>query len=157
VRLVVVGPVLLSAALLAGCGGGDPAATTSDDGACAAPSTFVAEPTIAPGQTVQVVGEDLWSGCRDSGSVAGDGTASYEGWEDVDDPTPLTAQPVTWTQGDTVVELAIVDIDPTGAVELDVTVPADARPGAAELAIGDSLPAEVTVVTDAGASPRTSP
>lgn len=150
---MVIGLLLSPVALIAACGSDGPGASTSGDGACAAPLTSLAEPTVAPGRTVHVQADGLWSGCRDHGYVDEDGNAYYPDPE----PTPLTDQVVTFTQGDAEVELAVVDTDSTGAAELDVTIPADAEAGPAEIAVGRAVPAEVTVVTGGTASPSTSP
>ncbi|TDC53450.1 hypothetical protein E1212_05975 [Jiangella ureilytica] len=152
-RRVVLGLLLVPVALVAGCGSDGPGASTSGDAACAAPLTFLAEPAVAPGQTVHVQADGLWSGCRDHGYVDEDGRAHYPEPE----PTPLTDQVVTFMQGGAKVELTVVDSDPTGAVELDVTIPADAEAGPAVITVGRAMPAALTVVTDEAASPSTSP
>jgi hypothetical protein len=140
-------------ALVAGCGAGGAGTTTDGEALCSAPVTSVAEPTVSPGQTVRVSAVDLWSSCRDHGIADDDGNVSYPDPE----PSPLTGLHVRWTQDDTVVDLGTVDADSTAAAELDVTIPADADAGPAELTVGPhSSPAAVTVVTEA-ASPRTSP
>lgn len=143
---------LFALALGTGCASGGPGGNSGGEAACAAPMTSVAESTVTPGQTVRVSAEGLWSSCRDHGTVDEDGTVHYPDPE----PTPLTEQVVTFGQGGAEVELAVVDAGPAAAVEVDVTIPADAEPGEAELAVGRAEPAAVTVVTEAG-SPRTSP
>lgn len=136
-----------------GCTAGGPSGDSGGEAACAAPFTSVAESTVTPGQTIRVAAEGLWSSCRDHAEVDEDGTVSFPDPE----PTPLTRLRVRWTQGDTVVDLGTVDADSTAAAELDVTIPAGARTGEAELTVGVySEPAVVTVVTEAG-SPHTSP
>lgn len=152
-RLVVLCSALVPVLLVAGCGSDGPA-TTSGDAACAAPSTIAAESTVAPGQTVRVQAEGLWSSCRDHGVVDEDGDVQYPDPE----PAPLTNLQVRFAQGDAVTDLATVDADDAARVELDVTIPADAAAGPAEITVGRlSSPATVTVVTDGAASPSTSP
>ncbi|MBB5791880.1 hypothetical protein [Jiangella mangrovi] len=150
VRALVV--LLASTAAATGCGASATGPSTSDgEAACAAPFTTVDEPTVAPGQTVEVTAEGLWSSCRDHGASAEDGPVVYSDPE----PTPLTAQVVRFTQGGTDVELAVVDTGTDASIEVDVTIPADAEPGPAEIAVGRADPAAVTVGPGA-ASPRTS-
>ncbi|SDT39180.1 hypothetical protein [Jiangella sp. DSM 45060] len=138
-------PLALAAALLVatGCGSGDPGTSTGEQ-ACAAPATVVAAETVTPGQTVLVTGLGLWTGCVDSGAAAEDGPVVYDG-SDVD-PELLTGQAVTWRQGDDVVELAVVDAGVDGSAAAVVTIPAGARDGTGELAVGIATPVVVSVV-----------
>lgn len=77
-------------------------------------------------------------------AAAEDGPVVYDG-SDVD-PELLTGQAVTWRQGDDVVELAVVDAGVDGSAAAVVTIPAGARAGTGELAVGIATPVVVSVV-----------
>lgn len=127
-----IAPWLLAVALaVPGCAGGEPPGGAAEP-ACAAPLAQVAEPAVAPSGPLRVTAEYLVDACYDQG----EGLLAE----------PLTGQAVVWRQGSEEVELAVVDAEgPSGRVEVTVTVPADARPGAATVTVGRAAPVEVTV------------
>lgn len=106
---------------LAATTGGCAAGVGGDAASCVGPQVSVSSATASPGETVTVSGEWLHSGCDDGSG---------------EDEEPYTDAAVLFLQADRSIELARVDA--TGdrsAATVDVTIPADAPPGAAALAI----------------------
>ncbi|WP_157987817.1 hypothetical protein [Jiangella endophytica] len=120
------------AMLAAGCGGGGRTPGGAAEPVCAAPLTQVAEPTVRPADVLRVTADHLVDACYD----LGEGLVAE----------PLDDQAVIWRQGAAEIELAVVDAEPpSGRVEVAVSVPADAAPGAATITVGRGTAAEVTV------------
>ncbi|WP_369130400.1 hypothetical protein [Modestobacter roseus] len=116
---------------------------------CVGPLVSISQPTAAPGETVTVSGEWLRSGCDD-------GSGEVE--------RPWTDAAVLFLQADRSIELTRVDA--TGdrsTATVDVTIPVDALPGGAAVAIADTdgpcPPAEALTVSAPGppAAPLSGP
>ncbi len=128
----VLAPVLaclgLSTALLSGC-----SSSTDSSAGCVAHRSQTSVAEVTAGQSLQVSADWLWSDCNDTNG----GTWGHA----------LRDQAITWTQSQVSTELARADADPrTAHLEVAVTVPASARPGPAEIRIGDAEPAKLTVI-----------
>ena len=122
-------PVLMSAAMLSACSQGGSSAEAS----CAQPHTTVSPAQAQPGQSIQVTAEVQWSDCPDQG--------------DNNHGHALQDQAVTWRESGSSTELARVDADPdTGQAQSTVQIPAAATPGTAEIRIGNSAVATITVI-----------
>jgi hypothetical protein len=130
---------------LAGC------SSSSTDRQYAASEIEVSADQVRPGQTVTLSGWAFTTKCEDdcppdSGAVwseHGDGGRLGE---------PLRDLAIEWREGDQVVDLGLVDATgEEGTFEVEVTVPADAVPGAATIFVGgekldrDAAEVEVTV------------
>ena len=122
------GAAALVGLLLTGCGGGPLA-----EGGCAGPMVSVSPASAAPGDEVRVRSGNLWSDCYDTGQP---GT-----------PPPSRDVAIQFRPaGSTVsVELATVDADAQGQVDVPVRIPADTPTGPADVVIwGASATVEVT-------------
>jgi hypothetical protein len=121
--------VAVAALLLTGCGGG-----TSPEGACAGPMVTLSSGTVAAGGEVRVRSGGLWSDCYDTGQ---------QGTPPPSEDVAVQFQP----QGSsTSVELATVDADEEGRIDVSVTIPAGTPAGPAEVVI---LGSSATVVVTA--------
>ena len=126
-RSLVVGAVLLA---VAGCSTGS---GVTGSASCEQPATLASAAEVAAGEAVVVSADGMVDGCDDTGQD-----------EALD---PLVDQAVIWEQGGEQIELARADADPTGRIEVEVQVPADAATDApATLTIGFAAPADVHVM-----------
>jgi len=109
---------------------------------CVGPQVSVSSVSVSPGETVTVFGKWLHSGCDDGSG---------------EEEQPYSDVAVLFLQADRSIELARVDA--TGdrsTATIDVSIPADAPPGAAALAIaitdGPCPPAAAVTVNATGAT-----
>ena len=136
--LLVLGAVAL------GLPGGPGPASAS----CAAPQLTVQQesggvPALAPGSSVDVVGERFVNGCDDTGG--GGGGLGCSGDEPPGALPPLVDQRLVLTQQGRSFDLGSADADPAGHVTWAVTVPDDVEPGRARLHVDGAEPLEVRV------------
>jgi hypothetical protein len=120
--------VLLSALVSSGCAGSGGVAAS-----CVGPQVALTPAEAAVGERVTVTVEWLREGCND-----------YTG---ADEERASVDVPVSFVQGDTRVHLGAVS--GTGdrfSATLTATVPADGAAGPAEVVVGDSATADLTVL-----------
>jgi hypothetical protein len=116
--------------LPAGCGTvlepGGTGAGPQAAGSCVPPALAVEPGTVAPGEDVVVRGEWLRHGCADAVGRGPGGEIVFAETE-----APMTDVSLIFEQGDLRQVLATVDADARHRVEVTVTVPPQAVPGAA--------------------------
>ncbi|WP_413452868.1 hypothetical protein AA0Y32_08525 [Georgenia phoenicis] len=129
---------------LSGCGGSAGETPGVSSGACEGPALKAVQTTVSQGGTVTVEGTAMQDGCADSVSVDEEGNhVSHE------TAVPLEGIELQLTAGDAPpVALTRVDAGEDGTFTVDVTIPADAELGAAEIAAAGThaAPAQITVV-----------
>ena len=123
-------PLLMATATLSACSSGS---SSGVEASCIPPETTVTPAQATPGQSVHVKTVFMWSGCDDQGT--GDHGHALQG------------QTLTWRESTESTELTRVDADPTtGEGRATVKIPAAATPGTAEIQVGDSSVATITVL-----------
>jgi hypothetical protein len=101
------------------------------------PPVLTLTPTEATvGQLVRVEGTNYLEGC---GAEPADLTLGPTGGD------PLAAHEVVWQQSRVPILLGAVTADDAGTFVLEITVPADAVPGPAEVSVGEAVPAVLVV------------
>ncbi|PSL06813.1 hypothetical protein CLV30_102202 [Haloactinopolyspora alba] len=111
--------------------------TTDISASCAKPMTDVSDATVVAGESIGVSAKGMWEQCLPPGW----NTPGVTPGERV----PDTDLRVVWRQGSAESVLDTVDADADGVVELSVTIPDDAQPGAADITIATAVSATVTV------------
>jgi len=116
--------LLVVAPLLYACAG------STSSSSCEAPNITVSPSTVRVGESVKITGRFFTDGCDDMGKG--------------EQIRPLQDQDVVFSQGGKSTTLTQVD-SPDGTIAVTVTIPASAVTGEAELQVGGSIPASVTV------------
>lgn len=111
--------------------------TTGISASCAKPLTDVSDATVAAGESIVVSAEGMWKQCLPPGWNTPGVTPGER--------APDTDLHVVWRQGSAESVLDTVDANADGVVELSVTIPDDAQPGAAGITIDTAVSATVTV------------
>jgi hypothetical protein len=120
--------VLVAGVLLTGCGGG-----TSPEAGCAGPMVTVSSATVAAGGEVRVQSGGLWSDCYDTGQP-GTPPPSKDVVVRLEPEGPANA-----------IDLATVDADAEGRIDVTVMIPEAAPVGPAAVVVwGSSAALEVT-------------
>ena len=137
-RIVAWVVLCLSAA---GCAGsGSSSGPVDASASCAGPSVMTEPRQAQPGDLLTVRGEGHLSACNDTGQA--------------EPARPLGDLPVFFLQGPELTDLGRLDATGAeGTVLTTITVPADARPGLAEVTVGSSEPALVMVGDGRGGYP----
>ena len=118
--------------LLAGC-----SATTTVAASCAAPTVEVSTPRVHAGDSVTLTGEYFFKECLDTGQGARPNGATN---------IALTLAPSNDPSAS--LDLLAVDADDDGRLSTEVTIPADAPIGEAQLRVGEDTSVAVEIVAD---------